>query len=244
MADCGGCCCFQCVREVCRPEICCDRWLTLWFELHFTDGSRDPWEHGEVFSGSWSRPNLCQVAAGVHKGPSVSAGEIVPWLDHSITMAKNWIVPQLLLIRLNPKVLFARQRRKIMFLFKSKCQVESALHRCGTSRRANLASAVQYRVIPEKAVSAFYKLTDHKAQIKSYVFDGIPQFHRPSFPLHQLFAVAVIRSQVPRMELDHAFSAKSDIADAVKNQLSALMIEYGYEIIGILFFFFVAPFTW
>jgi regulator of protease activity HflC (stomatin/prohibitin superfamily) len=72
--------------------------------------------------------------------------------------------------------------------------------------------AVQFRVIPEKAASAFYKLTDHKGQIKSYVFD-------------------VIRSQVPRMELDETFVSKSNIADAVRDQLATLMIEYGYEIL-------------
>ena len=72
--------------------------------------------------------------------------------------------------------------------------------------------SVQYRVIPEAVVSAFYKLTDHKQQIKSYVFD-------------------VIRSTVPKMELDTAFESKTVIADAVKDQLAHLMVEYGYEIL-------------
>lgn len=71
---------------------------------------------------------------------------------------------------------------------------------------------MQYRVIPEAVVSAFYKLTDHKQQIKSYIFD-------------------VIRSTVPKMELDTAFESKTVIADAVKDQLSHVMVEYGYEIL-------------
>ena len=42
----------------------------------------------------------------------------------------------------------------------------------------------------------------------------------------------VIRSNVPRLELDQAFESKDDVARAVKEQLSALMQEYGYEILG------------
>lgn len=95
-------------------------------------------------------------------------------------------------------------------------QTQSETFVCETKTKDNVfvqvEVSVQYRVIPESAVSAFYKLTDHRTQIKSYVFD-------------------VIRSQVPRMELDTAFESKSEIADAVKNQLAHLMIEYGYEIL-------------
>ena len=76
-----------------------------------------------------------------------------------------------------------------------------------------LCIIVQYRVVDQKAPSAYYRLTDHRAQIRSYVFD-------------------VIRSNVPRLELDQAFESKDDVAKAVKDQLSALMQEYGYEILG------------
>ena len=58
-------------------------------------------------------------------------------------------------------------------------------------------------------------MNDPIAQIQSYVFD-------------------VIRSSVPRLELDDAFASKADVAEAVKNQLSTLMTEYGYTIVDCL----------
>lgn len=67
----------------------------------------------------------------------------------------------------------------------------------------------------DKVPSAYYKLTDNRRQIMSYVFD-------------------VIRGAVPRMELDAAFASKDHIADAVKEQLSLSMAEYGYEIVATL----------
>lgn len=67
----------------------------------------------------------------------------------------------------------------------------------------------------DKVPSAYYKLTDNKRQIMSYVFD-------------------VIRGSVPRMELDEAFASKDHIANAVKDQLSHSMSEYGYEIVATL----------
>ena len=63
--------------------------------------------------------------------------------------------------------------------------------------------------------SAHYKLTDPASQIRSYVFD-------------------VIRSSLPRIDLDDAFASKNDLADAVKHQLQALMSDYGYEITAAL----------
>jgi regulator of protease activity HflC (stomatin/prohibitin superfamily) len=74
---------------------------------------------------------------------------------------------------------------------------------------------VQYKVVEDKVPSAYYKLTDPKSQIRSYVYD-------------------VVRSAIPRLELDDAFASKYEVADAVKNQLSVLMSEYGYEIIAAL----------
>lgn len=67
----------------------------------------------------------------------------------------------------------------------------------------------------DKVPSAYYKLTDNRRQIMSYVFD-------------------VIRGSVPRMELDEAFASKDHIANAVKDQLSIAMAEYGYEIVASL----------
>jgi len=72
--------------------------------------------------------------------------------------------------------------------------------------------AVQYRVIRESAYDAHYRLTDPKQQIRSYVFD-------------------VVRSTVPKMDLDESFANKNKIAQSIKQQLRNDMSDYGYEII-------------
>ena len=74
---------------------------------------------------------------------------------------------------------------------------------------------VQYKVVESKVPSAYYKLTDASAQIRSYVFDSI-------------------RSSVPRMELDNTFASKDEIANQVKQNLTVTMSDYGYEIIAAL----------
>lgn len=87
--------------------------------------------------------------------------------------------------------------------------------RCETKTKDNVfvdvSVAVQYRVIAESAYDAFYRLTDPRGQIQSYVYD-------------------VVRSTVPRMELDEAFASKKDIAANVLSQLRDVMRDYGYEI--------------
>ena len=75
--------------------------------------------------------------------------------------------------------------------------------------------AVQYRVLEEGAYAAYYRLTDPRGQIQSYVFD-------------------VVRSTVPKLELDAAFASKDEIADAVLAQLKDVMKDYGYEILNTL----------
>jgi regulator of protease activity HflC (stomatin/prohibitin superfamily) len=67
--------------------------------------------------------------------------------------------------------------------------------------------AVQYRVLLESAYDAYYRLSDPRGQIQSYVFD-------------------VVRSTVPKMELDEAFASKQDIADATLLQLKDVMQNY------------------
>ena len=79
----------------------------------------------------------------------------------------------------------------------------------------NVSVAVQYRVITESAYDAYYRLSDPRGQIQSYVFD-------------------VVRSTVPKMELDEAFASKGTIADATLHQLEAVMRDYGYEILNTL----------
>jgi regulator of protease activity HflC (stomatin/prohibitin superfamily) len=86
---------------------------------------------------------------------------------------------------------------------------------CETKTKDNVfvqvAVAVQYNVLAESAYDAYYRLTDPGGQIQSYVFD-------------------VVRSTVPKMELDEAFASKDEIATAVLRQLQDVMRGYGYAI--------------
>lgn len=90
---------------------------------------------------------------------------------------------------------------------------------CETKTKDNVfvqvGVAVQYKVVTESAYDAWYRLTSPTSQIQAYVFD-------------------VIRSTVPRMELDEAFESKADIATAVYEQLQNVMKDYGYSIVNTL----------
>lgn len=87
--------------------------------------------------------------------------------------------------------------------------------RCETKTKdnvfVNIVVAIQYKVRDDNVPSAFYKLTDVRSQMTSYVND-------------------VVRSSIPRMDLDEAFESKGTVADAVRDQLADLMGEYGFEI--------------
>ncbi|PSR93364.1 Hypersensitive-induced response protein [Actinidia chinensis var. chinensis] len=78
-----------------------------------------------------------------------------------------------------------------------------------------LLCSIQYRVIKENADDAFYELQNPKEQIQAYVFD-------------------VVRAHVPRMTLDELFEQKSDVAQAVLEELEKVMGTYGYNIEHIL----------
>eukprot|EP00357_Protocruzia_adherens_P019615 CAMPEP_0115029778 /NCGR_PEP_ID=MMETSP0216-20121206/37252_1 /TAXON_ID=223996 /ORGANISM="Protocruzia adherens, Strain Boccale" /LENGTH=207 /DNA_ID=CAMNT_0002406525 /DNA_START=173 /DNA_END=796 /DNA_ORIENTATION=+ len=71
--------------------------------------------------------------------------------------------------------------------------------------------AIQYEVIREKAVDAFYKLASPHSQISSYVYD-------------------VVRSEVPRMPIDEVFLNKNEIANSIRQSLQATMEGFGYYI--------------
>uniref|UniRef100_A0A1D1ZIC5 Hypersensitive-induced response protein 1 n=1 Tax=Anthurium amnicola TaxID=1678845 RepID=A0A1D1ZIC5_9ARAE len=91
--------------------------------------------------------------------------------------------------------------------------------RCETKTKDNVfvtvVASVQYRALAEKASDAFYKLSNTRGQIQSYVFDGI-------------------RASVPKLDLDEVFEQKNEIAKAVESELEKSMSAYGYQIVQTL----------
>jgi regulator of protease activity HflC (stomatin/prohibitin superfamily) len=75
--------------------------------------------------------------------------------------------------------------------------------------------SVQYRVREDQVYNAFYKLEDECKQITSFVFD-------------------VVRAKVPTMKLDDVFEKKDVVADAIREELTDTMQEFGYEIVKAL----------
>jgi len=75
--------------------------------------------------------------------------------------------------------------------------------------------SVQYYVLPSKVTDAFYRLQNAQAQITSFVFD-------------------TVRARVPGLILDELFERKDDIAQSVKEELDAVMDDFGYGIIKAL----------
>ena len=75
--------------------------------------------------------------------------------------------------------------------------------------------SVQYHVLSNKVADAFYKLQNPREQITAYVFD-------------------TVRARVPSMNLDDVFVKKDDIALAVKQELDAVMDDFGYGILKTL----------
>mmetsp|Transcript_1277 Transcript_1277/g.3661 ORF Transcript_1277/g.3661 Transcript_1277/m.3661 type:complete len:269 (+) Transcript_1277:137-943(+) len=98
-------------------------------------------------------------------------------------------------------------------------RVQSLDVKCETKTLDNVfietVVSVQYSVIQEKVYEAFYRLSNPKRQIQSYVYD-------------------VIRSTIPTFSLDQAFEAKEAIAQSVKEALSETMNAYGYLILNTL----------
>lgn len=75
--------------------------------------------------------------------------------------------------------------------------------------------SVQYYVLPNKAVDAFYRLQNAQGQITSFVFD-------------------TVRARVPSIILDDLFEKKDEIALAVKTELDQVMDDFGYGIVKAL----------
>ncbi len=83
------------------------------------------------------------------------------------------------------------------------------------SREGHLNSILCVPRCATHRYDAYYRLSDPRGQIQSYVFD-------------------VVRSALPRMELDAAFASKKTIASAVLTQLQGVMEDYGYQILETL----------
>ena len=77
--------------------------------------------------------------------------------------------------------------------------------------------AVQYHVLEDKVYEAFYRLANANQQITAFVFDVVRASRAPgSSSRHDLF------------------EKKDEIADAVKNELSHVMHDFGYGIVKAL----------
>merc|ERR1719198_2108537 len=90
---------------------------------------------------------------------------------------------------------------------------------CETKTKDNvfvmLKVAVQYQINKdvESIENAHYRLTNPKQQIESYVYD-------------------VVRSSVPKIELDDVFTTKEEISHNIKGELEAAMSSFGYSILA------------
>ena len=91
--------------------------------------------------------------------------------------------------------------------------------RCETKTKDNvfveINVSVQYQIMRDNLMDAFYKLTDSRAQITAFVFDEV-------------------RATVPRIELDQVFVSKEEIAASIKDELTKSMSGFGYAILNVL----------
>jgi len=91
--------------------------------------------------------------------------------------------------------------------------------RCETKTHDNVfvivAVSVQYHVIQASVYDAYYKLSNPRQQITSYVCN-------------------VVRSTVPKIKLDHVFETKDEIAHAVRDELEKIVGSFGYSIVQAL----------
>ncbi|MED6144744.1 Hypersensitive-induced response protein-like protein 2 [Stylosanthes scabra] len=88
----------------------------------------------------------------------------------------------------------------------------------------NVVASVQYRAMADKASDAFYRLTNTKEQIQSYVFDGM---------WSDCFCSRNV-AYLKLMQNHSIFGTKNDIARAVEDELEKAMSTYGYEIVQTL----------
>jgi len=90
---------------------------------------------------------------------------------------------------------------------------------CETKTKDNvflcIEVSVQYEVLKDRIVDAFYTLQEPYKQISSYVFD-------------------VVRAAVPLLLIDDVFEQKEDIANQVRDTLQEVMNVYGFNIVQAL----------
>ena len=90
---------------------------------------------------------------------------------------------------------------------------------CETKTKDNvfveIKVAIQYQVVSnEKSIiDAHYRLTNPRQQIESYVYD-------------------VVRSAVPKIDLDDVFTTKEEISHTISTALKEAMASFGYQILG------------
>lgn len=80
-----------------------------------------------------------------------------------------------------------------------------------------LPVSVQYRVIdrPPQIADSYYKLTNTKAQIESYLYN-------------------ILLAHIPETDLDEVFLTQPQIAARATKELSDEMLPFGYEIVKVL----------
>jgi len=75
--------------------------------------------------------------------------------------------------------------------------------------------SVQYQILDDRIVDAFYKLSAPQKQIESFVFNSI-------------------LGHVPKLTLDETFEQQAGISIAVKTELDATMSNFGFNILNAL----------
>jgi len=88
---------------------------------------------------------------------------------------------------------------------------------CKTKDNVTLSvtTAVQYRINKENVKAAVFEITDPQSQMKSHVDN-------------------VLRSTLPSMDLDNAYSLKEDMVKDILADVKAAMGKYGYDILNVL----------
>lgn len=76
-------------------------------------------------------------------------------------------------------------------------------------------TAVQYKIRPEKSRDAYYNLQDPVKQIEDYIDN-------------------CVRSHVPKMTMNEVLESKDSISQAVKDELSHTMEQWGFDIVKTL----------